>query len=83
MSVLKPTELLHFKVAGRDFAVDEAVGILLLRAVQLLTVLIDMLQHPAAVRRRQLEPHLRFWAEGNMFFTPLCLKDFNMMFLAQ
>lgn len=60
MTILKPTELLHLQVAGRDLAVDEAVRVFLLWTVQLLTVLIHMLQHPTAVGRRQLEPHLWF-----------------------
>lgn len=43
MSILKPTELLHLQVAGRDLAVNEAVRVFLLWTVQLLTVLIHML----------------------------------------
>ncbi len=60
MSILKPTELLHLQVAGRDLAVNEAVRVFLLWTVQFLTVLIHVLQHTTAVGRGQLEPHLRF-----------------------
>lgn len=49
MSILEPEELLHLQVAGRDLAVNKAVGVFLLWTVQLLTVLIDVLQHPTAV----------------------------------
>lgn len=49
MSILEATELLHLQVAGRDLAMNEAVRVFLLWAVQLLTVLIHVLQHPAAV----------------------------------
>lgn len=49
MRILKPTELLHLQVAGRDLAVNEAVRVFLLWTVQLLTILIHVLQHPAAV----------------------------------
>lgn len=66
MSILKPTELLHLEVAGGNLPVDEAVRILLLRTVQLLTVLIHVLQHPATVGRRQLKPHLWFGDGGEI-----------------
>lgn len=49
MSVLKSAELLHLEVAGRDFAVDKAVRVFLLGAVQLLTILVHVLQHSATV----------------------------------
>lgn len=57
-SFLKPKKLLHLQVSWRDLAVNKAVGIFLLRTLQLLAVLIDVFQDPAAVGRRQLEPHL-------------------------
>lgn len=57
LHVLEATELLHLQVSGHLVAV-EAVGVFLLWAVQLLAILVHMLQHPAADRRGQLEPHL-------------------------
>ena len=68
MSILKATELLHLQVAGGDLAVNEAVRVLLLGTIQLLPVLVHVLQHSTAVGRRQLEPHLWFWVEGDMFY---------------
>lgn len=58
MSILKATELFHLQVAGWDLAVNKAVRVFLLWALQLLTILVHMFQHPTAVGRRQLEPHL-------------------------
>lgn len=60
MSILKSTELLHLQVAGWDLTVDEAVRVFLFWAIQLLTILIHVLQHPTTVGRCQLEPHLWF-----------------------
>lgn len=57
--LFKSTKLLQLKMTGRNFMVEEAVWVLLLWTVQLLTVLIHVLQHPAAVGRCQLEPHLQ------------------------
>ncbi len=68
MSVLKPTELFQVQVAGWDLAVNETVRVFLLWTVQLLTVLVHVLQHPTAVGRRQLEPHL-FGVKGDLFFS--------------
>lgn len=51
-------------MAGRDLAMHEAVRVFLLWTVQLLAVLVDVLQHPTAVGRRQLEPHLQFATDG-------------------
>lgn len=49
MRILKPTELLHLQMAGGDFAMNKAVRVFLLWAIQLLTILIHVLQHPATV----------------------------------
>lgn len=56
--VLELQQLSHLEVVRGDFVVKEAVRVLFFWTVQLLPVLIDMLQHPAAVGGRQLEPHL-------------------------
>lgn len=68
LHVFYPTQMSHLHLG-----LDEAVRVLLFGTVQLLSIFIHVLQHPAAVRRGQLEPHLPGLALDQVVWVPLKL----------
>lgn len=72
-TLLKAAVLIHFQMAWRDLSVHKTVRVFLLGTVQLLTILVDVFEHSAAVGRRQLEPHLP-WVGAFIALVELLLE---------